>query len=120
MKLYIIKIINLPYLTSYLNLITQLEGDTNISDYLDYIKRFPLNDDPELFGLHANADITCAQSQTYNCLATLLKLQPKQVGGAAASQEEVTANAAKQILDNLPAEFDLQAISEKHECITIK
>lgn len=72
-----------------------------------------MNDDPELFGLHPNADITCAQAQTYNCLATLLKLQPKQVGGAAASQEEVTSASAAQILQQLPPDFDLDGISRK-------
>lgn len=90
-----------------------MPGETSIPEYLDYIRKFPLNDDPELFGLHANADITCAQTQTYNCLATLLKLQPKQVGGAAASQEEVTSGTATQILSQLPADFDLDGISQK-------
>lgn len=82
-------------------------------DYLDYIKTFPINDQPELFGLHANADITYAQSQTYACLATLLKLQPRQVGGTAASQEEVTAATAKSILGQLPKMFNLADISKK-------
>lgn len=82
-------------------------------DYIDYILTFPINDDPEAFGMHANADITYAQSQTYACLATLLKLQPKQVGGAAASQEEVTTTTARTILEELPPQFDLNQISEK-------
>lgn len=90
-----------------------MPGETSLTEYLDYIRKFPLNDDPELFGLHPNADITCAQAQTYNCLATLLKLQPKQIGGAATSQEEVTSSAAAQILSQLPPDFDLDAIAEK-------
>lgn len=71
-------------------------------------------DNPELFGLHTNADITSAQALTYNCLATLLKLQPKQVGGAATSQEEDVSNAAKNILDHLPRDFDLIHIMKKY------
>lgn len=82
-------------------------------DYLDYIKTFPINDDPELFGMHPNADITFAQSQTHACLVTLLKLQPRQVGGTAASQEEVTASTARSILEQLPQLFDLDFISQK-------
>lgn len=73
----------------------------------------PLNDDPSLFGLHSNSDISCAQAYTYACLSTLLLLQPKQVGGAAASQEEVTSSAAMGILEVLPKCFDLDFISEK-------
>lgn len=82
-------------------------------DYIEFIRTFPINDDPALFGMHANADITFAQSQTYSCLATLLKLQPRQVGGAAASQEEVTTATARSILGQLPKQFDLDHISEK-------
>ncbi|KAK9870895.1 hypothetical protein WA026_009851 [Henosepilachna vigintioctopunctata] len=92
----------------------QLPAEVLFIDYLDYIKTFPINDDPEVFGLHPNADITFAQALTTSCLSTLLMLQPKQVGGAAASQEEVTGSTAKDILDKLPPQFDLDEISEKY------
>lgn len=82
-------------------------------DYIEYIKTFPINDDPELFGMHPNADITYAQFQTYTCLFTLLKLQPRQIGGAATSQEEVSAASARSILEQLPKQFDLSGISNK-------
>lgn len=65
--------------------------------------------------MHPNADITYAQTQTYSCLSTLLTLQPRQVGGAAASQEEVIANTASSILSKLPQLFDLEAISQKYD-----
>ncbi|XP_030767557.1 dynein heavy chain 1, axonemal-like isoform X2 [Sitophilus oryzae] len=92
----------------------QLPTTSMFIDYMDYIKTFPINDDPELFGMHPNADITFAQAQTYRCLSTLLKLQPKTVGGAAASQEEVTSKSAKSILAQLPPLFDLDYIMKKY------
>ncbi|CAG9840890.1 unnamed protein product, partial [Diabrotica balteata] len=92
----------------------QIRTDALFVDYIDYIKTLPINDDPELFGLHPNADITFAQSQTYACLSTLLLLQPKQVGGAAASQEETTANTARSILEQMPDLFDLDKITERY------
>ncbi|KAK4887372.1 hypothetical protein RN001_003643 [Aquatica leii] len=92
----------------------QQKPETTLNEYLDYIKRLPLNDEPQLFGLHSNADISCAQAYTYQCLNTLLLLQPKQVGGAAASQEEVTSNMALGILEVLPKRFNLGKISEKY------
>lgn len=91
----------------------QLAPEALYMDFLDYIKQLPINDDPEVFGMHSNADITFAQALTSSCLSTLLMLQPKQVGGAAASQEEVTGNAAKDILDRLPPLFDLEEISKR-------
>ncbi|XP_060531534.1 dynein axonemal heavy chain 1-like [Cylas formicarius] len=92
----------------------QLQITSMFIDYLDYIKTLPINDDPELFGMHPNADITFAQAETYRCLSTLLQLQPKRVGGAAASQEEVTMTVANSILDQLPNYFDLDAILAKY------
>ncbi|KAJ8971587.1 hypothetical protein NQ317_002870 [Molorchus minor] len=93
----------------------QVAADTTFADYIEYIKTLPINDDPVVFGLHPNADITFAQSQTYLCLSALLKLQPKQVGGSAGeSQEDVTANCAKSILDQMPKLFDLEGISKKY------
>jgi len=32
-------------------------SDGNLETYLDYIETFPLNDSPEIFGLHENANI---------------------------------------------------------------
>lgn len=91
-----------------------MPAEAVLIDYFDYVKSFPLNDDPELFGMHANADISYAQAQTSSCLATLLMLQPKQVGGAAASQEDVIQKAANSIMMKIPKEFNLDLISERY------
>ncbi|PSN46072.1 Dynein heavy chain 1 [Blattella germanica] len=85
-----------------------------LDEYLFYIRSLPINDDPELFGLHPNADISYAQSETLKCLATLLALQPRVVGGAAQSQEEVTTNIALSIDAETPLPFTLEDISAKY------
>ena len=36
----------------------------DLEDYLEFIKNLPLNPDPEVFGLHGNAQITTAQDGT--------------------------------------------------------
>jgi dynein heavy chain len=56
---------------------------------MDYIHTLPINDDPEIFGLHANANITYAQNETINMLDNLVKLQPKTTSGGGKSREEV-------------------------------
>ena len=40
-----------------------------------YLRSLPINDMPEVFGLHDNANITFAQNETYNLLNGLLLLQ---------------------------------------------
>lgn len=107
------QVINPNYAFDEEYLYHQLPGDTTLPDYIDYIKKFPINDDPSLFGLHTNADISCAQALTYYCLQTLLMLQPRQIGSSASSQEDVTAQAATTILTQIPSAFDLDEISTK-------
>jgi dynein heavy chain, axonemal len=70
---------------------TVAEADT-AKGMLDVIRGLPIVPKPEIFGLHANADITCDQAETYGMFATLLSLQPRVAGGAGGqSQEEVRA-----------------------------
>ena len=63
--------------------------DAVYKDYLKYIKQLPLNDSPELFGLHENANMTYAQNETFAILDKFLLMQAKTGGGGGKSQEEV-------------------------------
>ena len=60
--------------------------------YLGYIKSLPINDTPEIFALHDNANITFAQNETFDLLDNLLMLQPKSSSGGEKSREEVRRN----------------------------
>lgn len=57
---------------------------------MEYIKSLPINDTPEIFGLHENANITFAQNETFAALGSLVKLQPKTASGGGKSREEVS------------------------------
>lgn len=91
----------------------QLAETATFGEYIEHIKTFPLNDEPSMFGMHPNADISFAQAETYACLNTLLALQPREVGAAAASTEEVTTQLAQEMLSTMPPNFDLQAMQLK-------
>jgi dynein heavy chain len=43
-------------------------------DYIEYIKTFPLNPEPEAFGLHDNAEITTNQNNTATLLLNVLSM----------------------------------------------
>lgn len=92
----------------------QLPDTATFHDYIEYVKTFPLNDHPSMFGMHPNADISFAQAETYACLNTLLALQPRQVGTAAASVEEVTNRLAQDMLSTIPRTFDLAVMQQKY------
>ena len=57
--------------------------------YLDYIRTLPINDAPEIFGLHENANITYAQNETSSLLGSILLLQPKSSAAGGSSREDV-------------------------------
>ncbi|XP_078000357.1 dynein axonemal heavy chain 1-like isoform X2 [Glandiceps talaboti] len=83
--------------------------------YLAYIRSLPINDTPEIFGLHDNANITFAQNETFGLLSALVQLQPKTGGsGGGATSEEVIEETAKFILSKVPGEIDLAMVIRKH------
>ncbi|KAL4703352.1 hypothetical protein ACJJTC_013118 [Scirpophaga incertulas] len=90
----------------------QQSPSASIEDYTQYIRTLPLNDDPALFGLHSNANISYAMSETNSCINTLRNLQPKEVGGGGGlTPEEMTARAAAEILEMLPNLLDTKYIA---------
>ncbi len=58
--------------------------------YMNYIRSLPINSNPEIFGLHDNANITFALNETSQLLSGILKLQPKSTSGAGTSREDVS------------------------------
>uniref|UniRef100_A0A8B9MD76 Dynein axonemal heavy chain 1 n=1 Tax=Accipiter nisus TaxID=211598 RepID=A0A8B9MD76_9AVES len=94
---------------------SDLNGDHH-SGYLQYIKSLPLNDSPELFGLHNNANITFAQNETFALLGAITQLQPKTFTLGGRSREEVglVEETSKDILAKLPALINLQEVIHKY------
>ncbi|VEL32913.1 unnamed protein product [Protopolystoma xenopodis] len=95
----------------------QIPGTSDHSAYLEYLRSLPLNDLPEIFGLHDNANITFAQNETFAVLGDLIKLQPKSSSGGQAtgkSRDEIVEDLAKSLLERSPEVFNLQAVIEAY------
>ncbi len=88
------------------------EGDYN--SYIDYFKQLPLAADPEVFGLHANADITKDQKETDLLLESILTTQGSSSSGGASSKDEILAAVAAQIKDSIPPIFDIEIANFKY------
>ena len=56
---------------------------------MTYIRSLPINDTPEIFGLHENANITYALNETFGLLGNIVQLQPRSSSGGGSSREEV-------------------------------
>lgn len=81
---------------------------------MEYIKTLPINDTPEIFGLHDNANITFAQAESYTVLADLVTLQAGGGGAGAGNTEEVVYKMADDLLEKCPPAWNLQQIMEKY------
>lgn len=92
----------------------QLPSMSEHSNYIQYIKTLPINDTPEIFGLHDNANITFAQNETSRVLSDLLELQPKTLATAGASREEIMEKTAKSILSKIPLPWNINDIIAKY------
>lgn len=78
-----------------------------------YIKSLNINDTPEIFGLHENANITFAQNETFRVLEDLLELQPKSLTGGGATREEIIEKVSKDILQRVPLPIKIEPVMEK-------
>jgi dynein heavy chain len=79
---------------------------TEIDHYRKYIEGLPLVDDPEIFGLHGNADLAYRSSQTKAVLGTILDIQPKEGGGGGGlTREEIVLKMVEDLQSKLPPDY---------------
>lgn len=81
--------------------------------YMSYLKSLPINDDPEIFGLHSNANLTFLQMETNNLFQTLLSLQPRTSEGKSTgrSRDTIIAETAMNILNRIPESIRYEVTS---------
>ena len=87
------------------------DPDAPLKSYMDYIESLPLNPDPEVFGMHDNASITCAMNEADENCTIIVSLQPRVSSGGGVTREDVMGAAAKDMEKRLPAMWDLEAVS---------
>ena len=88
------------------------EGDHE--SYIEFFKQMPIAADPEVFGLHANADITKDQQETDLMCNSILLTQGNATSGGGKSKEETLAEVAAQIAESIPPVFDLELANYKY------
>jgi len=86
-------------------------GDYN--SYLNYVKSLPIISNPEVFGLHENADITKDNKETNLLFTSILLTLPRVAGGDGESPEEKCDKLATDMLAKFPGDFDINAVIEK-------
>ncbi|XP_041362756.1 dynein heavy chain 3, axonemal-like isoform X2 [Gigantopelta aegis] len=82
-------------------------------EFVEYIRSLPLLPNPEVFGLHENADITKDNQETNQLFESILLCLPRQSGGEGKSSGDILQDLATDILSKLPANFDLEYVTNK-------
>eukprot|EP00667_Euglena_gracilis_P000011 EG_transcript_11 len=87
---------------------------TDQAGYLEYIQTWPINAEPEAFGLHENAEITYARNETYATLATILSVEPRSSSAGGKNRDEVIEDLARDIDQRIRQPFDTEAVFAKY------
>ncbi|KAJ3342024.1 Dynein heavy chain 7, axonemal [Gonapodya sp. JEL0774] len=85
--------------------------------YLQFIKALPLSQNPEVFGLHENADIAKDLKESNEMVSSILLTQSRAGGGSSSggkSQDQVLSDLASDIMSKLPPEFDVAHAQKKY------
>uniref|UniRef100_F6XKS1 Dynein axonemal heavy chain 7 n=4 Tax=Ciona intestinalis TaxID=7719 RepID=F6XKS1_CIOIN len=83
-------------------------------EYIEFIKAFPLTQQPEIFGMHENVDISKELQETRQLFDSVLLTLGSQSGGGSGKTDDTLNEIAVDILDKLPPDFDLEAALEKY------
>ena len=70
--------------------------------YRELVRKFPEYENPEVFGMHDNANITFQLKESKISLETVLSIQPRESGGGGSSTEKTT----DQIVDEMCLQFE--------------
>ncbi|XP_071813132.1 dynein axonemal heavy chain 3-like isoform X2 [Apostichopus japonicus] len=82
--------------------------------YIDYIRGLPIIPNPEVYGLHENADITKDNQETSQLFDGILLTLPRQSGGQGKSPQETIQDLAEDILSKLPQDFNMEFVMNKY------
>merc|ERR1719161_1215146 len=86
-----------------------------LDSYIAFIKQLPVNQMPEAFGLHSNANLTTAISESMRMLQTANSLQPKNSGGEGGrTTDSILAEQSAKFLGDLPPLFDTELYTAKY------
>eukprot|EP00941_MAST-03F_sp_MAST-3F-sp1_P004511 g4511.t1 len=90
--------------------------DGSLTNYVDNISNLPLVAEPEIFGMHPNANITKDQNETTTLFSAILVTE-NAGSGADVDMEGVVTEVADSLLQKLPPNFDMEEAALKYPIV---
>ncbi|XP_010633543.1 dynein heavy chain 6, axonemal [Fukomys damarensis] len=85
----------------------------SLQEFKEYIENLPLIDDPEIFGMHENANLVFQYKETNTLINTILEVQPRSsAGGEGKSNDEIVQELVASIRARVPEKLMLEGASE--------
>uniref|UniRef100_A0A3P8PCE0 AAA+ ATPase domain-containing protein n=1 Tax=Astatotilapia calliptera TaxID=8154 RepID=A0A3P8PCE0_ASTCA len=79
-----------------------------LEQYKKYIENLPIIDDPEVFGMHENANLAFQRQETITLINTILDVNPRSSAQhGAKSNDDIVCELAELILAKLPERLDM-------------
>tara|TARA_B100000513_G_scaffold31241_1_gene12052 strand:- start:530 stop:3322 length:2793 start_codon:yes stop_codon:yes gene_type:complete len=85
---------------------------TDINHFRKYIETLPLVDDPDIFGLHSNAELAFRALETKQMLGTILDIQPKERRSGGVSREEQVLGIVEGLQAKMPPNYEQEAVKQ--------
>ncbi len=78
-----------------------------LQEHTDYFSSLPQIDEPEIFGMHENANITFNRAESSTLMSSILALQPREGGGGGGkSSDEIVIDVIDDAEERMPALLD--------------
>ncbi|XP_069845209.1 dynein axonemal heavy chain 6 isoform X1 [Dipodomys merriami] len=85
----------------------------SLQEFKDYIENLPLIDDPEIFGMHENANLVFQYKETNTLVNTILEIQPRSSsGGEGKSNDEIVQELVASIQSRVPEILQMEGAVE--------
>ncbi|XP_006738893.2 dynein heavy chain 6, axonemal [Leptonychotes weddellii] len=85
----------------------------SLQEFKDYIENLPLMDDPEIFGMHENANLVFQYKETNTLINTILEVQPRSSsGGEGKSNDEIVQELVASVRTRVPETLEMESATE--------
>ncbi|KAL7297685.1 hypothetical protein TKK_0009351 [Trichogramma kaykai] len=86
-----------------------------LDEYREFIDTFPIIEDPEIFGMHENANIAFQLKESKTMMNTIMEVQPKVgSGGEGKSSADIAYELADLIMSKIAVKIDIDTCHPKH------